>query len=82
MLNVNVKDFIILKKLEESKIQVKEKWCEEQEKDVERIIEMIDDLIVTAISSNSSSHGYMQLQEARSAFLKEFIDISAKYRHI
>ena len=82
MLNINVKDFIRLKKLEESKIQVKEKWCEEQEKDVERMIEMIDDLIITAISSTSSSQGYTLLQEARSTFLKEFMDVSAKYRHI
>jgi hypothetical protein len=82
MFRQSVRDLVKLKKFEDSHVNLKEKWCEEQQVDLENILEMVDDLITSAIASTSSSHGYTQLQEAKSTFVNAFMSMAAQYRHI
>ena len=78
---INVRDMIKLIKLEKAEA-VKELWCEEQQKDIESFFQSIDDLIAYAAASNSSTQAYVQLQEAKAAFFRNFLETSGKYRHI
>lgn len=78
---MNVRDLIKLKKLEEKAV-VKEKWCEEQQRDLEMLFEMVDNLIACAVASNTSTQAYLQLEQSKSNFKNEFFKIAEKYRHI
>jgi hypothetical protein len=82
MFRQSVRDLVKLKKFEESHVNLKEKWCEEQQQDIECVFEMVEDLIACAIASTNSPHGYAQLQESKAAFVSSLMNSAAKYRHI
>lgn len=80
--DLSVKQFIELKQLQQSHHAVKEKWCEEQLKDIEKIVEMVNDIVINSISCMSSSQAYEQLEESKAVFMKTLIEMSENYRHI
>lgn len=82
MMKLNVRDMVKLKKYEENHVELKEKWCEEHQRDLEKIFDMVEDLIVCAVASTNSPQGYVQLQEAKQSFIREFMESAANYRHI
>lgn len=82
MFKLNVRDMVKLKKYEENHVELKEKWCEEQQRDLEKMFDMVEDLIACAVASTNSPQGYAQLQEAKASFIREFMESAAKYRHI
>jgi hypothetical protein len=78
---MNATDLIKLRQLQQSP-QCKEKWCKEQQTDIDNICKMAEELIVYAIASTTSSQAYEQLQNARHNFYKTLVDLSEQYRHI
>ena len=76
----NIRDKLKLKVLEKQTQKVKEVFCDEQQCDLEEIVGMVDDLVVTAISCGSSPHNYAELQRAKSFFVEDLLKRSEKYR--
>lgn len=73
---------IELEKIKDSRPKVKDMWCEEQQHDINRMFELIEDLIESAVCSNTSPMAYQQLQNTKEYFLQEFVQTSLKYRLI
>jgi hypothetical protein len=69
-----------LQKLKETRPAVKDKFCEEQIKDINRLFEMIDDLVESAINSQTSPMAYQQLKQTKAEFIEEFLETALKYR--
>lgn len=79
---LSVRNIIRIKKLEESAVELEEKWSEAQQADIEKVFQMIEDLIASAVASGSSPHAYVQLQEKKAEFLEEYVNTQARYRKI
>ena len=60
--------------------KMQEQWCPEHQKDLERMFEMIDDLVETAVASNNSPMSYQLLQQAKADLIAEFLETAATYR--
>ncbi len=73
-------NLIKMKKLQLNSVKVKEKWCAEQEEDLKKIFQMIDELIAQACCASTSHHSYSQLEDAKRNFTEEFLEIAEKYR--
>ena len=82
MINALGRNALKLKIVQESKVNVKEKWCAEQQQDLERTFESLDELIEMATSSTSSAMAYRQLENRKEEFINEFLETSSKYRLI
>lgn len=77
---IGVKEMLAVRKINSERPLVKEKWCDGQMKDFERMVGLVEDLIATAVSSNNSPHQYTMLQQAKQNFINEFLDMAEKYR--
>jgi hypothetical protein len=75
-----IREIIEIRKIERERPKVKEVWCSAQVEDFERMIQMVEELIATAVTSNNSSHQYSILQESRENFIHEFLTMAEKYR--
>lgn len=75
-----IREIIEIRRIERERPKVKEVWCSAQVEDFERMIQMVEDLISTAVASSNSSHQYSMLQEARKNFINDFLTMAEKYR--
>jgi hypothetical protein len=60
--------------------KLKDKWCEEQQKDLDKFFEITEGLVENAINSNQSPLSYQILQQAKADFVKEVLETWCKYR--
>lgn len=74
----NIRDKIKILKMEQLKF--KEQFCEEHQCDLETIINMVDDLVATAVACGSSPQNYSELQRAKTEFVTYVLKVSEKYR--
>lgn len=81
MLNVLGKQSLNLMLAQES-INVEERWCQGQQKDLSIIFEKVDELLEMCIGSNESSLAYQQFQQSKTDFVSWLIDCYSKYRRI
>jgi hypothetical protein len=82
MLNIMGKQAMELKVIKNERPKLKEQWCDEQQRDCNRMFEMVEELITAASVAHHSPMTYQQLQQAKAEFIKEFLDTSANYRMI
>ena len=61
-------------------IKFKEKFCEEHQCDIETIVNMVEDLVATAVACGSSPQNYSELQTAKGEFVNHIVKVSEKYR--
>lgn len=73
---------IAMRKIEDQRPKLKEQWCPEQQRDIERLFEMVEELVEKAVNSQSSPLAYQLLQQGKADFIREFLDTSSKYRMI
>lgn len=76
----DIRQIIETRKIQRERPKVKEVWCSAQVEDFERIIQMVEELIAVAVASNSCSHQYAILQEARKTFISDILTMAEKYR--
>lgn len=67
-------------KIKDTHYKLKDKWCEEQENDITRFFEMIEELVEKSANTHQSAMAYQQAQQAKSDFVKEFLQTCSKYR--
>ena len=60
--------------------KIEDPWCEQQVKDFDHIMSLLDNVICAAISSNMSAQHYTILEEAKTSFVEGFINICENYR--
>ncbi len=75
-----VREKLMLKKMQQERQLVKEKFCEEHQCDIESIVEKVDDLIATAVACGSSPQAYVELERGKVEFVNYLVTISEKYR--
>ena len=61
-------------------VKFKEQFCEEHQCDIETIVNMVEDLVATAVACGSSPQNYSELQRAKGAFVNHIVKVSEKYR--
>jgi len=61
-------------------MKVKEQFCEEHQADLDTLLNMVDDLVATAVACGSSPQNYFELQRAKAEFVDTTMNISLKYR--
>lgn len=61
-------------------LKIKEQFCEEHQTDLETLLNMVEDLVSTAVSCGSSPQNYSELQRAKAEFVDTTMKISLKYR--
>lgn len=71
---------IQIAKIKETHHKLKDKWCDEQQDDMERFFTMVEELVEKAVGSTASPMAYQQLQQAKADFVKEFLETCSKYR--
>jgi hypothetical protein len=81
MMNAMAKAALKLKIIEQEP-KMQEQWCPDQLTDLERVFQMIEDLVQTAVSSTNSPMAYQLLQQAKADFIAEFLELSTTYRKI
>ena len=69
-------------KMFEQEPKMQEKWCLQHKTDIERVFQMVDDLVETAVASTNSPMSYQLLQQAKADFIAEFLETAATYRKI
>jgi hypothetical protein len=75
-----VRDKLMIKKLQQERQLVKEKFCEEHQCDIESVVQRVDDLIATAVACGSSPQAYAELERGKGEFVNYLLSISEKYR--
>lgn len=80
MINLMGRQAMEIAKIKDTHYKLKDKWCEEQETDITRFFEMIEDLVESASNSHQSAMAYQQAQQSRADFVEEFLKICSKYR--
>jgi hypothetical protein len=81
MMNALAKSAMKLKMVQD-KPHVQEQWCVGHQKDMERIFEMVDNLIDQAVASNNSPMAYQLLQQTKTQFIDDLLEIADSYRKI
>ncbi len=77
-----VKEMIENRKLSRERPRVEEVWCQRQIDDFQQMVGMVENLIATAVASNSSPHQYTMMEEAKAQFLNEFLNMAERYRRL
>lgn len=67
-------------KIKDTHFKLKDKWCKEQEDDISRFFEMIEELVEKTSNSHQSAMAYQQAAQAKADFVKEFLQTCSKYR--
>ena len=80
MIDIMGKQALKIKEFEIRRPQVKDKFCEEQKSDIERIFSQVNELCDIAAVSNTSALAQTQYQEAKAAFIRDFLDMALQYR--
>lgn len=80
MINMLGKQAMEIAKIKDTHYKLKDKWCEEQEIDISRFFEMIEELVEAATNSHQSAMAYQQAQQSKADFVKEFLQTCSKYR--
>jgi len=73
-----IREKIKIHKMEQMKF--KEQFCEEHQVDIETIVDMVEDLVATAVACGSSPQSYSELQRAKGEFFNHIVKVSEKYR--
>lgn len=66
----------------EQEPKMQEQWCDGQQQDMNRMFQMMDDLVEQAVASTNSPMAYQLLQQAKADFIAEFLETAATYRKI
>jgi hypothetical protein len=82
VLNLIGKQALKLAVLQEERPAVKDKWCDEQQKDIENFFQAVEDLVSTAQNAGSSPMAYAQLQQAKADFVAQTLECWSRYRMI
>ena len=77
-MNTQIREKIKIHKMEHLKF--KEQFCEEHQCDIENIVNMVEDLVATAVACGSSPQHYSELQRAKGEFVDHIVKVSEKYR--
>lgn len=80
MINMLGRQAMELAKIKDTHYKLKDKWCDEQETDILRFFEMVEELVESAANSHQSAMAYQQAQQAKADFVKEFLQTCSKYR--
>ena len=80
MLDIMGKQALKIKEFELNRPKVKDKFCEEQKCDIEKIFDQVNDLCDIAAVSNNSAMAQQQYQEAKASFIRDFLDMALRYR--
>lgn len=78
----SVSEMISYRKISKERPKCKEVWCTEQTEDAKRMVDLVEQLVATAIGSTQSSQQYEILEAAKSNFYSEFLDMAEKYRYL
>jgi hypothetical protein len=60
--------------------KIEKPWCEQQLKDFDYVMELLENVICCAVASTKSAQHYTMLEEAKHEFVEGFIDTCEKYR--
>lgn len=72
-----VKDMIKLRELQKQRIE--SLWCETQQEDIQRLIDLMENVASSAIGC-SNSMGMDLLRQAKKEFIETLLDQSERYR--
>jgi hypothetical protein len=76
----NILKVKLLQKETMSMPQIEKPWCEQQLKDFDYVMELIENVICCAVASTKSAQHYTMLEEAKHEFVEGFINTCEKYR--
>lgn len=82
MITTNAKDLIKLREIRNKRID--DLWCETQQNDIQRLIDLMENVATAAMSccNNNSSMGMDLLKQAKFEFVETLLASSEDYRHI
>lgn len=80
-MNLMAKTALKLKMFEQVP-KMQEQWCSASQRDMERMFEMVEDLIEKAVNSNNSPMSYQLLTQAKADFVAEVLETSGSYRKV
>lgn len=79
-MQLSVKQFVKLKEYQEQR--TRELWCEEQQQDFQRVIDLMEDVSTAAFDAAKSSQGYEALKYAKEVFTSTLLTIAEQYRYV
>lgn len=79
-MQLSVKQFVKLKQYQEERIR--ELWCEQQQEDVQKLIDLMEDVATAAFDARKSAQAYSGLQDAKLNFTNNLLAISERYRAV
>ena len=80
MINLMGKQAIEIAKIKDTHYKLKDKWCEEQENDLHRFFQHVEELVESSANSHQSAMAYQQAQQAKADFVNEVLTCWTKYR--
>jgi hypothetical protein len=80
MIITDVKDLIKLKEFKNKKIE--NLWCETQQQDIQHLIDLMENVALTAMTCGNNAMGHDQLKQVKQEFVDTLMDLSERYRKI
>lgn len=78
--NVTVKDIIKMRQLQNQNIQFL--WCDEQVKDVQKLIDLMEHISEISMNSHTDSMSRDLLKQTKTEFVQTILEISENYRYV
>jgi hypothetical protein len=79
-MQLSVKQFVKLKEYQEQR--TRELWCEEQQQDFQRLIDLMEDVSSSSFDAAKSSQGYASMQYSKHVFTSTLLKIAEHYRYV
>ena len=78
MMTISAKDLIKLRQIRKQKI--KDLWCETQQEDIQKLIDLMENVASCAIMSCSGPMGSDLLKQAKQEFIDTLMEMEERYR--